>query len=401
MGKHKRKTPMSERGVVIGWHKREDGASKGFGFIERENGLKLFCHKSQIQDGNALKVGTEVVFDARADPRPNDPEAMMASNVRGGVCFEHAYRRACTQGARCRFSHADRLMVRADGPPALSLEDAVAAVSSGRQCAPPLLVNTVAECKVQCERLCATGAVAVDFEGTNLCRDGELLLAQLASSDGAVVLVDIFAMGHSAFDAGGLRAMLESDAVLKLVFDGRADSDALYHLFNVRLRNVFDCQVLYARHLDQKGVTSETRGDGQGARQPIVTSSERNSGPSTGRLPGLAAALSSCPGLSAAHRAALNNLKKAGHTLFVPDLGGSYDVWKLRPLPLALVECAPPSFRLCLTRLQLLRHLLPHSQQLEWCMLLPHQLQVRCCRCRASTCDACGMGQCGEYGRDA
>ena len=45
----------------------DDGGNKGF-FIERDNGEKIFAHKSQVQDGNALKLGTEVMFDAR--PRP-------------------------------------------------------------------------------------------------------------------------------------------------------------------------------------------------------------------------------------------------------------------------------------------------------------------------------------------
>ena len=36
MGKHhKRKTPMSERGIVVVWKKGDDGGNKGFGFIER------------------------------------------------------------------------------------------------------------------------------------------------------------------------------------------------------------------------------------------------------------------------------------------------------------------------------------------------------------------------------
>ena len=48
---------------------RGTGLSKGFGFVEREDGSKIFVHKSQIEDGNSLKVGTEVRFDARADPK--------------------------------------------------------------------------------------------------------------------------------------------------------------------------------------------------------------------------------------------------------------------------------------------------------------------------------------------
>ena len=61
---------------------------------------------------------------------------------------------------------------------------------------------------------------------------------------------------------------------------------------------------------------------------------------SAGRLPGLGKALSECPGLQGEHGAALAQLKTAAHAIFVPELGGSYEVWKQRPLPPALVEYA-------------------------------------------------------------
>ena len=37
--------------------------------------------------------------------------------------------------------------------------------------------------------------------------------------------------------------MLQSTAVLKLIFDCRADSDALYHQFGVSMQHVYDVQV--------------------------------------------------------------------------------------------------------------------------------------------------------------
>jgi ribonuclease D len=51
-------------------------------------------------------------------------------------------------------------------------------------------------------------------------------------------------------------------------------------------------------------------------------------------------ALASCPSLQGPHGEALAALKKACHNLFVPDLGGSYEVWKQRPLPAAILEYA-------------------------------------------------------------
>ncbi len=49
-------------------------------------------------------------------------------------------------------------------------------------------------------------------------------------------------MGKDAF-VNGLREILESTSIKKVIYDCRADSDALYHLFGVTLRGIRDCQV--------------------------------------------------------------------------------------------------------------------------------------------------------------
>jgi exonuclease 3'-5' domain-containing protein 1 len=158
---------------------------------------------------------------------------------------------------------------------------------------------------------------------TDLCRSGELLLAQIAGPTGPVILIDILQLGQSAFDEGGLRALLESTSVTKLVFDGRSDADALFHLHGVRLANVCDCQVLCAFHHDHVRAGGDSR-----------------AAPSADRLPSLGKALSSCPGLAGGDGAALGVLKKAVQPLFVPEQGGSYEVWRERPLRQSLIEYA-------------------------------------------------------------
>ena len=97
----KRKTPMSERGIVQRWLRGPDGGNKGFGFIERASGDRIFCHRSQITDGDALKVGTEVSFDARIDHSSGDKGEEKATNVRGGVCFAYAFVGNCKFGGCC------------------------------------------------------------------------------------------------------------------------------------------------------------------------------------------------------------------------------------------------------------------------------------------------------------
>ena len=150
--------------------------------------------------------------------------------------------------------------------------------------------------------------VAVDFEGIALSRTGKLCLAQVAPKDGPVYLVDVTAMGRDAFGPGRFGELLESEAVLKLIFDCRGDSDALYHQYDVRMRHLYDVQVVYCIKNDQ----------------------DTNAGRRGRYLLGLRKALADCPGLDHEAREALDVIKAEGTKLFAPELGGSYAVWEQR-----------------------------------------------------------------------
>ena len=40
------------------------------------------------------------------------------------------------------------------------------------------------------------------------------------------MIIDVLQLGDSAFDEGGLRDLLESTSVLKLIFDGRTEAQS-------------------------------------------------------------------------------------------------------------------------------------------------------------------------------
>ena len=84
--------------------------------------------------------------------------------------------------------------------------------------------------------------LAVDCEGDCLSRKGTLQLLSVATRN-TVFLFDIVALKHAPFERG-LRAVLESCDVKKLMFDCRGDADALLHQFNVKLQGVLDVQLL-------------------------------------------------------------------------------------------------------------------------------------------------------------
>jgi len=83
--------------------------------------------------------------------------------------------------------------------------------------------------------------IGVDCEGIDLGREGSVTLIQI-STPSKIYLVDVLVLGKATFE-GGLREVLESEDYVKIMFDCRKDSDALFHVHGVRLQNVFDCQV--------------------------------------------------------------------------------------------------------------------------------------------------------------
>ncbi|XP_060073075.1 piRNA biogenesis protein EXD1-like [Ylistrum balloti] len=84
--------------------------------------------------------------------------------------------------------------------------------------------------------------IAVDCEGVNLSRKGELTVLTIATNTN-VFIFDIFKLKQSVFD-NGLREILENKSIEKLMFDCRQDSDSLWHQFRVRITGVLDLQLL-------------------------------------------------------------------------------------------------------------------------------------------------------------
>ena len=96
--------------------------------------------------------------------------------------------------------------------------------------------------------------IAVDCEGWNLSREGTLDILSIATRHQEVYLFDIAKLGALAFDSG-LKRLLESDSgtKTKLMYDCRNDSDALMHLYDVKLAGVLDLQLLEIVHRRKKG----------------------------------------------------------------------------------------------------------------------------------------------------
>ena len=190
----------------------------------------------------------------------------------------------------------------------------------------PVVLDTVeATAKVVLQLLQAKAPIAVDFEGVDLCRRGELCLVQMSNGT-TTWLVDITTLGQAAFDeeGGKLRELLESKDVLKVGYDGRADADALRHLHQTGLAPLYDVQIASCKRQDAD----------QGRRDPFVH--------------GLGKSMASFLRGKFQRAAELQRIKSKGLALFAPEHGGSYEVWKERPLKPELIKYAAADVALLL-----------------------------------------------------
>mmetsp|Transcript_19615 Transcript_19615/g.42887 ORF Transcript_19615/g.42887 Transcript_19615/m.42887 type:complete len:541 (-) Transcript_19615:98-1720(-) len=181
------------------------------------------------------------------------------------------------------------------------------------------------------ERICTPNnepevALAVDFEGVKLCRDGALCLVQMTCSDDPthVYVIDVHVLGKRAFTMGtptgtSLQGVLEDQNVRKVWFDPRNDVDALYHQFGITPKGIFDLQL-------------------------AEVANRRSRGLSVNYVQGLYKCLTQCPTLRSEQKVFAEKINHLGKGLFEPHNGGTYEIFQHRPLnPVILVYAAHDS----------------------------------------------------------
>ncbi|KAI4274297.1 MAG: hypothetical protein L6R38_006147 [Xanthoria sp. 2 TBL-2021] len=156
-------------------------------------------------------------------------------------------------------------------------------------------------------------ALFIDLEGVSLSRHGTISILQLlVSPQDRTYLIDIHTLGSKAFHAPGtdgqttLKSVLESNAISKVFFDVRTDSDALYAHFGIKLAGIQDIQLM-----------------------ELAT---RNLGPPSKYLNGLAKCIEKDVSMAMNEKQRWKAVKEKGLRLFDPNRGGSYEVFNTRPL---------------------------------------------------------------------
>jgi len=177
------------------------------------------------------------------------------------------------------------------------------------------LIDTVPGCVWAVQQLMRQPEIALDVEGVNLSRSGQISLVQIAAP-GTVYLFDITQLKRSAFKPGGsegLTALLENDAILKVIFDCRTDSDAFFHQYDVTLKNTLDLQVFHAFREFKVNCNKSTYLIGLQQCLTVVA-----------------------PHISSMDVRLISTIKTNGRKLFQ----SSYKIWDSRPLPQELLTYA-------------------------------------------------------------
>jgi hypothetical protein len=203
-------------------------------------------------------------------------------------------------------------------------------------------------------------ALAVDFEGMKLCRNGALCLVQLTCSDDPtlVYVLDVYVLGHRAFtlqtsSGTSMKSLLEDPDIRKVWFDPRNDVDALYHQFGIMPRGIFDLQL-------------------------AEVADRRNRGLNVSYVQSLYRCLTQCTALGSEQKVFAERINQLGKSLFEPTSGGNYGIFQTRPLnPVILVYSAHDSRYMLTLYLQYLETIGPQwvcrvlqagDTRAQWCL---------------------------------
>jgi exonuclease 3'-5' domain-containing protein 1 len=159
----------------------------------------------------------------------------------------------------------------------------------------------------------------IDLEGVDLGRHGSISIMSLyLPSNKRVYLIDIYGLKTEAFstvnsDGKSIKAILESSVILKVLFDVRHDSDALFSHYGISVDGIRDVQLMEL-------------GTREGAKDYLA---------------GLDRCVEKDSTISATEKKAWGLIKGNGRRLFDPTLGGRYETFNERPIPQAIAEyCA-------------------------------------------------------------
>ncbi|KAN0055588.1 hypothetical protein ACTA71_008704 [Dictyostelium dimigraforme] len=89
--------------------------------------------------------------------------------------------------------------------------------------------------------------IGLDIEAIEMGKKGDISLVQISIPSGRIFIFDIILMGGNQTPFKyGLKEILESKKILKIVHDCRRDSEVLFHRYQVQLDHIYDVQIAHA-----------------------------------------------------------------------------------------------------------------------------------------------------------
>ncbi|KAJ4161695.1 uncharacterized protein LMH87_007718 [Akanthomyces muscarius] len=283
-----------------------------------------------VQDSVAVTRSAPPLHQRNANPRANGNDAARngtKATVTTACCVDSVSQTSATPRYKTRAWVANNIVNKITSrsqTAALALPRAVPtltafacpiAISSELLLPPYCLVDTATVLAAVVDALSGLPtqppSIYIDLEGVNLSRHGSISILQLhVLPTRHTYLIDIYTLRGEAFTTHGLSvgqtlgALLESPDIPKVFFDVRNDSDALHAHFGIRLGGIQDLQLmeLATRKFARRTVKS------------LVRCIEQDSQ------------------LTLRDRTAWMKCKDDGVRLFLPERGGSYEVFDQRPL---------------------------------------------------------------------
>eukprot|EP01113_Clastostelium_recurvatum_P049161 TRINITY_DN9064_c0_g1_i1.p1 TRINITY_DN9064_c0_g1~~TRINITY_DN9064_c0_g1_i1.p1 ORF type:complete len:546 (+),score=135.51 TRINITY_DN9064_c0_g1_i1:81-1640(+) len=148
------------------------------------------------------------------------------------------------------YDYEDFDYVQHSGSPEDSLSTSLSNVDlcelTTSQQVPYVIISTTRQCvKAVSEIMRNYSFVGMDCEGVRLGKDGKLCIIQICTPT-KIYFFDVLRGGARLFTERGLRQLLQSEKVVKVIHDCRRDSEALYHQYQLRMQGIYDTQVAYA-----------------------------------------------------------------------------------------------------------------------------------------------------------
>ena len=102
------------------------------------------------------------------------------------------------------------------------------------------LLSMESEIDAACDQIKQFKVIALDLEGRNLGKAGDIGLLQIALENGSTFMFDLAGMEKIS---SSLKEILETESIKKIMFDCRQDSSALFYKLDTKLDGVADLQL--------------------------------------------------------------------------------------------------------------------------------------------------------------